>query len=263
MRLKSLLPCILLLVMLGGCAANNTPQTPDGNIEYPPADRSGIIVTYLCTPSQAVPIAVSEDGNSRLTGDIYYYNLQAALNADERVSDRQYTRFDCDGKRLGVSSAQDAAKASSKYCELITGGNWMLCPTVRHLSSDSKNAPTDNGYCEFIHSSFPDKFGSAQDVFVTDMWEYDIDGDGANEAIIRAAGEGYYVLALQSQSLGNRILASAFGDSSFSAQPFIADTDGDGSFSLIVVSGNSFKRVNVYAKNCADIEYTVYLPLEK
>ncbi len=256
-RLISILAAALIL--LTGCGGKNGGDgapPPDTQKEYPQADVSGTNAVFVTTTGGPIPIAYTTDGISQLAGDNYYYNLQSLLSADSKLMSKPVTYFTADG----AETESDKAKP---YGALATSGNWRLCPAARHSSIGQKDDASD-GYKQFIYESFPDKFASVSDVKVTDIWEYDLDGDGAADAAVRAAGDGYSILCFQSTTLGNKLLAANFGqDKSYICQPFFADIDGDGKCSLISISGAGFKTATIYKQGALEPEYTVYLPLEK
>ena len=269
MKLKFLLAVLIALLLITGCSKDNNPNDklpPEQEITYEKTNVSGTNTIFLKTRDGFIPISHVVDGKSRLSGENYYYNLQSVINSESPLREKTHTYFSSDGQNLGsvtYSEMEDNKIKAEPYSVLVSSGNWRLSPAVRHESFGKKDSVGD-GYKEFIFESFPDKFSSTTDITVTDIWEYDIDGDGTNDAVIRASGDSYCVLAVQSPGLGNKILASSFdGDKNYTVQPFFADIDGDGSFSLITISGNSFKTVRVYKANTLEPDYVVYLPLEK
>ena len=269
MKIKLIIPALLALLIITGCSAGKNPDSdmpPEQEITYEQTDVSGTNTVFIKTKDGFVPISLVIDGKSRLSGENYYYNLQSIIDSESSVKDKNQTYFGSNGQNMGSVSygelEQNKIKAEP-YQMLITSGNWRLSPSIRYETFSNKDTVGD-GYKQFIFESFPDKFASVSEINVTDIWEYDIDGDGTNDAVIRAVNDGYTVLAVQSPGLGSKILASDFNaDADYTAQPFFADIDGDGTFSLITVSGNSFKTVRVYEPNSLEPDYIVYLPLEK
>lgn len=244
--------CIIAVLLLTGCSQNTeVPKTE--NITYPAADTSGMNVTYIDTGKNLVPISLIRDGNTLLSGENYYYNIENAVNNDDTLGSKKYTSFSHDGKNEGETVLDSRPKEEA----LITSGNWQLCPDMRYTKFGNKDK-VNNEYIQFIAQALPDVYKSAEDVTVSDIWEYDLDGDSANEAIIRINDDSGTLLALMSTTLGNCILDSTDGQ----ATPYIADLDGDGEFSVIVISGGSFKRAVIYKEKSCEPEYTVYLPLE-
>lgn len=269
MKLRPIIPIVAALLLITGCSAQDKPNgetPPEQDITYEQTDTKGTNTVLLKTRDGMIPISHVVDGKSRLSGENYYYNLQSVIDSESSVKEKAHTYFACDGKNCGsvpYSELADNKIKAQPYEMLITSGNWRLSPSIRYEKYGKKDTVGD-GYKQFIFESFPEKFSSVSEINVTDLWEYDIDGDGSNDAVIRAVGDGYTILAVQSPGLGNKILASDIsGDASYTAHPFFADIDGDGGFGLITVSGNSFKTVRVYKDRTLEPDYIVYLPLEK
>lgn len=268
MKLRLIITAFLALLLITGCSGEKTPGNetpPEQDITYEQTDVHGTNTVFLKIKDGIVPITHVVDGKSRLSGENYYYNLKSVIDSESSLKDKKQTCFGTDGKNLGSFSfteLEDNKMKAEPYEMLATTGNWRLSPTIRYEKYGKKDTVGD-GYKQFIFESFSDKFSSVSDITVTDIWEYDIDGDGSNDAVIRAAGDGYTVLAVQSPGLGNKILASDFeNNDKYTAQPFFADIDGDEKFSLITVSGSSFKTVRVYKPCSLEPDYVVYLPLE-
>ena len=268
MKAKLIIPALLAVLLISGCSdgSSNLQPIPDQEIEYEQTDVSGVNTVFLKTKDGFVPISYVVDGKSQLSGENYYYNIQTIIDSQKSLYDKKLTCFGSDGKNMGSTTFSDLKEnkiKSDPYQMLVTSGNWKLSPTMRYESYDKKDSVGD-GYKQFIFESFPEHFSSVSEITVTDIWEYDIDGDGTNDALIRALGDGYAVLAVQSPGLGNKILASCFDDvTQYSIHPFFADIDGDGLYSLITVSGNSFKTACIYKANSLEKDYIIYLPLEK
>lgn len=261
--MKKILPLILIvLLILASCSVspkNPSDTTGEGDgIVYPEADVSGTNVTYIITDSGAVPISIVEGGYSMLSGENYYYNLQNTVDMTPDAPQKNFTAFSDSGINLGFADFDKIT--GDAYKTLVTSSNWKLCPNLRKTTfSDNK---ADISYAEFIFSVFPDNFNSATDVNITDIWEFDSDGDGSNEAIVKAVGDNYCILAFLSQTIGNCILACEFENcKNFVATPFFADFDGNGSYSLCTVYGAGLKTFCVYKENTLDEEYRVYLPI--
>ena len=268
MKAKLIIPALLAVLLISGCSdgSSGLQPPPDQEIEYEQTDVSGTNSVFLKVKDGFVPISYVKDGKSMLSGENYYYNIQNIINSQTDIRDKKMTCFGADGTNMGSTTFSDLQENNIKsepYQMLVTSGNWRLCPAMRY-ESYGKNDTVGDGYKQFIFESFPQYFASVLDITVTDIWEYDIDGDGTNDAIIRACGDGYVVLAVQSPGLGNKILASCFEDTSgYSVHPFFADIDGDGLYSLLTVSGNSFKTACVYKQGSLEKDYIIYLPLEK
>lgn len=226
--------CFITMLLFSGCAKT---QPEKQSIIYPPADVTGINVTYVDTGKTLTPISLIKDGTSLLSGENYYYNIESTVNNSDGLQGKTYTAFSCTGENNGNVSLDKCPKSEA----LITSGNWQLCPDMRYGTK-----ATDE-YREFV-----------ADRNITDVWEYDLDGDGANEAIIRACAENTQAIYIMSTTLGNSILQECEG----TATPYIADFDGDGEYSIMTLCGNSFKMVTVYKEKSVEPEYTVYLPLE-
>lgn len=262
-----ILPLVFIFILLLTSCSKSSPHTQnttgeDDGIVYPETDISGMTVTYILTPDGAVPISVCEGGYSLLTSENYYYNLQNTVDMNADMPNKSYTAFTDSGINCGSVSFDDitAGKVEGEsFHTLVTSGNWKLCPNIRKTSYDGN---ADSSYCDFIYQSFPDNFASAADIKVTDIWEYDADDDGNAEAVVLSKTDDYTVLAMLSQTIGNKILASTFvKGSDFTAAPFFADLDGNGAYSLITAWGDTLKTVSVYKENTLDEEYRVYLPI--
>lgn len=256
MKMRLIHVLIILCLILCGCKGANAPlKSPSGDtVEYPESDLAGTNVTYVKTESGFIPISVVKNGNSMLSGENYYYDLVNSVENDSTVSEKTFTAFDGEGNNVGAVNIEKDSR--DPYTHLYTSGNWKLCPVVRRTQSQDEN------YKQFILESFADKFTKPDDVTVTDILQFDIDGDGLDEAAVTAKGDGYTVSVLLSQSLGNKVLASAFDTPDFDCKSFVADFDGNGDFSLATLSGGSFMKLTVCKEKTADTDYTVYLPLK-
>ncbi len=268
MKTKVISIILILSLCLFSCA--KSPLLPgdttgeDDGIEYPPADITATTVTYITTNAGAIPIAFFQNGHSKLVGENYYYNLQNLAENDLTLSDRKFTIFTDTGINRGNTTFASVCEnkiSEAPFHALATTANWKLCPNLKKTSFSENIA--DNGYKQFILETFPDSFKTADDVFVTDLWEYDIDADGACESVVLANTDTYTVMVLLSQTFGNAVLASSFeNDNGFVATPFIADLNGNGTYTLVTVWGNSLKTVTVYKENSTEVDYTVYLPID-
>lgn len=267
MKFKLILLISVTVMLLSSCKMNPPSQNdmpPEQDITYEQTNVSGTNTIFIKTESGFVPISNVVDGKSRLSGENYYYNLQAVMANEKKLKDKQFTYFGADGKNEGYVTYNEMEKARHSPLEyLYSSGNWKLSPIMRHLTY-GKNDTVSDGYKQFIYESFPELFPSLNDVNVTEIWEHDIDGDGTNDAIVKAVGDSYTVLAVLSPVLGNKVVAaSTDADKDYTATVFFADIDGDGGFSLIVIGGNTFKTVSVFKQNTLEPDYTVYLPLTK
>ncbi len=268
--MKAKVISIILILSLSLFSCTKAPLSPgdttgeDDGIQYPTADITASTVTYIKTNAGMIPISFCQNGHSKLTGENYYYNLQNLAENDLTLSDRQFTIFTDTGINRGNSTFSDVA--DNKITEaplhaLATTANWKLCPNLKKTSFSENIA--DSGYKQYILETFPDNFKTVDDIFVTDLWEYDIDADGTTESIVVADTDAYTVMVLLSQSLGNCVLASSFENAKdFIAIPFIVDLNGNGTYTVMAVWGNTLKTVTVYKENCFDIDYTVYLPID-
>jgi len=262
--MKKILPLILItLLIFTSCNAstkNPTDTTGESDgIVYPEADVNGMNVTYIITDVGAVPISIDEGGYSMLTDENYYYNLQNTVDMNPDIPQKTFTAFSDSGVNLGQVGFDKMTGDSHKT--LVTSGNWKLCPNIRKTTFSSKKA--DASYADFIFSCFPDNFNSVTDINITEVWEYDCDGDSSNEAVVKAADENYCILAFLSQTLGNCILACELENcENYVATPFFADLDGNGIYSLCTLYGSGLKTFCVYKENTLDGEYRVYLPIE-
>lgn len=260
MKRKLILP-LMILLLLTGCAKGGETAPSPAPVEYGTPDRTGVNVVWIRTPSGLIPVARTVNGNGTLKGENYYYQLQATVDGDGVIGTKTLTAFDADGNFLGAVADSELQKADP-YTLLVTTGNWQLSPAVRHTRYSAKEDAGD-GYKQFIFESFPDRFGATSDVCVTDLWEYDLDGDGANDAIIRAIGKDCTVLAVQSPALGSRILDFYGEEGNYDTCVYFTDAEGDGSFALMTVCGNALKKATVYRPGTLEVDYTVFLPLEK
>ncbi len=258
MKLKILV--LITLLLLSGCS--KSPDSEIQEITYPPADTKGINVTYINTKNGLVPICYTKDGKISLSGENYYYNLKNIISSEQSLKDKAYTYFSHTGKNLGsvnYSELESKLLCNTPCSALITSSNWQLSPTLRYESvKDSKKTAIE--YRQFLTDTYPERFEDIDSVNITDIWEYDLDGDSANEAILKAKDENGIILYLMSPTLSNCVLEETGSD--FTATPFIADLDGNGKFSLLTVTGDNFKYVTVYKENSMECEYMVYLPIE-
>lgn len=257
MKLKVFI--IIAALILSGCS--KAPDNNDKDIVYPETDITGYNVTYIDIGDRMIPISLVKEGKSALTGDIYYYNLSNSVSNKTELCDKSYTYFSSDGKNLGsVAYAElDSKKIKGEgYNTLITSANWCLVPTLRHLKPEKNKAPAE--YMQVPQELMPEVYKSKDDVNITDIWEYDLDGDSSPEAIVRSQNDKGTLLYLLSPTLENHILE--YSDSTVTAIPIIADLDGNGVYSLIKISGTAFKTLTVYKEKSCDTEYTVYLPIE-
>ena len=262
--MKTKVISLFLITLLIFTSCSTVPKNPgdttgeDDGIVYPEADVSGMNVTYAITENGAVPISVAEGGYSMLAGENYYYNVQNTVDMNTDIPTKTFTAFSDSGINLGQCDFDKMTGDS--YKTLVTSGNWKLCPNIRKTTYSSKKA--DASYADFIFSVFPDSFQSATDINITDVWEYDCDSDGVNEAVVKASGENYIILVFLSQTLGNCVLASEFDNcDGYEATPFFADLDGNGSYSLCTLYGGGLKTFCVYKENTLDEEYRIYLPV--
>ncbi len=261
--MKKILPIILIILLIfTSCSAK--PKNPsdttgkDDGIVYPEADVSGMNVTYVITENGAVPISVVEGGYSMLSGENYYYNIQNTVDMNTKIPEKTFTAFSDSGINLGTVDFENMTGDSFKT--LVTSGNWKLCPNVRKTTYSEKKA--DASYSDFIYSVFPDNFQSINDINITDIWEFDSDGDSVNEAVVKASDDNYIILVFLSQTLGNCVLANEFQNcEGYEAIPFFADLDGNGKYSLCTLYGAGLKTFCVYKENTLDEEYRVYLPI--
>ena len=265
MKIRKMLALLLLLILMASCS-KTSPVPDDSNFEdgvtYPQTDVSGINSTYIITDKGAVPLAYSNDGVVPLVDDIYYYNLENVISSDESVRLKTFTYFDSAGHNLGSVSFDDFEQNktdNTPFATLATTGNWRLSPDMRTVYFEDASAPDE--YISYIKDNFPDFFAETP-VNITALWETDIDMDGTNEAVVKASGDGYAVISLMSQTLGNYVLMSDFStDQGFVAQPFFADIDGNGKPSLIILSGGTLKTATVYQECALTPQYRLYLPM--
>lgn len=268
MKAKVISIILILSVCLFSCT--KAPLLPgdttgeDDGIQYPAADITATTVTYLVTQAGNIPISFCRNGHTKLTGENYYYNLQNIAENDLTLSDRQFTVFTDTGKNCGnvnYSSVCENKITEAPLHALVTSANWKLCPNLKKTSFKQNTA--DIGYKQYILENFSENFKTAEDIFVTNIWEYDFDADGTNESVVLADSDDYTVMVFLSQTLGNTVLASSFeNDDNFVATPFIADLDGNGTYTLVTVWGNTLKTVSVYKEKSLDTDYTVYLPID-
>lgn len=255
MKLTFVSMLLVTVLLFSSCTKNpNNNEIPQmDDTVYGESDLAGMNVTYVKTTSGFIPFAIVKDGHSMLSDENYYYDLVNMANNDTSLTTKPITAFDSNGINLGVVVLDK--DTSSPYDLLFTSGNWKLCPALRHTTSQ------DEGFKQFIMESFPDKFKSVADITVTDITECDIDGDGINEAFVLANTDNYCILALLSQSIGNKILASDFDNPDYNAYAYAADIDGNGLFSIVTVAGDNFQKLTVLKENSLDTDYCVYLPL--
>lgn len=264
---KRLIPILIIsVILLNSCAAKPQPQNPgQDDIDYGMPDTSGMNSVSIVTKSGIVPIMYIKNGNVPLTDENYYFDIRSLIESDNAIKQKSFTYFDISGRNIGSVSYDNMGTNKIKpkpYEAIITSGNWKLCPDMRYECYADMKTSQDGGYSDFITSSFSEAFADKKPN-ITDIWEYDIDLDGTNEAVVRAMDEGYTVLALLSQSLGNMILASDFeSDGKYVAQPYFVDTDANGKFSLMLLSGGTVKTVKMFAENTLKPQFTVYLPLD-
>ena len=268
--MKTKVISIILILSLSLFSCTKAPLAPgdttgeDDGIQYPAADITATTVTYIKTNAGMIPVSFCQNGHSKLTGENYYYNLQNLAENDLTLSDRQFTIFTDTGKNCGnttYASVNDNKISEMSFHVIATTANWKLCPNLKKTSFAQNTA--DSGYKQYILEAFPDNFKTVDDVFVTGLWEYDLDGDGCCESVVLADTDTYTVMVLLSQTLGNTVLASSFeNDNGFVAVPFIADLNGDGTYTLMTVWGNTLKTVTVYKDKSLETDYTVYLPID-
>lgn len=268
--MKSKVISIILILSLCLFSCSKAPLLPgdttgeDDGIQYPAADITATTVTYLTTNAGAIPVAFCQNGHSKLVGENYYYNLQNLAENDLTLSDRKFTVFTDTGINRGnipYASICENKITEAPFHAVVTTANWKLCPNLKKTSFSENTV--DNGYKQFIIETFSDKFKSPDDVFITDLWEYDIDADGTVESVVLANTDSYTVMVLLSQTLGNSVLASSFeNDNGFVAVPFIVDLNGNGIYTLMTVWGNTLKTVSVYKENSTEVDYSVYLPID-
>lgn len=264
MKLKPILSIIVTLFLLASCSKPTLPNDSNANdgITYPETDVSGINSVYIITQNGPVPLSYSNDGVVPLVDDIYYYNLKNVISSDESVKQKAFTYYDSVGHNLGSVSYPDFEsnkKEYNPYTTLVSTGNWRLCPDIRTVTYSDALAP--NEYTTFIKESFPNEFASTP-VTVTNLWETDVDMDGTNEAIVKAKGDNYAVIAMLSQTLGNYILCSDFSATqNYVCQPFFADIDGNGKPSIIIIEGDTLKMATVFKECSVTAQYRLYLPM--
>lgn len=253
--------CLLIIVMLmmSSCSkgtANGDSNADDG-VEYPPADTSGMQVTYLPTQKGGYPVNISVGGAPALAGDVYYYNAVSTVEKDITVKQKTFTSFDDRGHNKGVVAITDVAGDDCKlepYSALVTSGNWRLCPDMRVQSFDNASPP--GPYLELLSESYPDS-----EFTIDKLYETDIDLDGTNEAVFTAKSGDTLVVAVLSQTLGNKILHSTEAKENAAAIPYFADFNGDSKPSLAVLCGSTLKTFTVYSDCSLDASYTLYLPI--
>ncbi len=268
--MKAKVISIILIISLCLFSCAKAPLLPgdttgeDDGIQYPAADTKGTNITYLKTDAGFIPISFCTDGLSMLSGENYYYNLQNLADNDLTLTEKQFTVFTDNGVNRGGANFADVCDnkiTDPTLHTLATSANWKLCPNLKKTSFSENTA--DSGYKQYILETFPDKFKTADDVFVKNLWEYDLDADGTCESVVLADTDTYTVMVFLSQTLGNTVLASSFDeDDGFIAVPFVADLDGNGAYSLVCVWGNSLKTVTVFKEKSIQTDYTVYLPID-
>jgi len=268
--MKAKVISIILILSLCLFSCTKAPLLPgdttgeDDGIQYPDADITASTVTYIKTNAGVIPISFCQNGHSKLVGENYYYNLQNLAENDLTLSDRKFTVFTDTGINRGdatYGAVCDNKIDEAPFHALITTANWKLCPNLKKSSFTDNTA--DDGYKQYILQAFPENFKTVDDVFVTDLWEYDFDADGSLESIVLADTDDYTVMVFLSQTLGNVVLASSFeNDDGFVAVPFIADLKGNGAYTLMTVWGNTLKTVSVYKEKSLEADYTVYLPID-
>ncbi len=263
MKIRFLICFLICSLALVSCNKPNNANSskPDETI-YDTPDISGSNVVYVKTNSGYIPICYLKSSNLMLEEENYYYDLQNIVKNDDTLNKKSYTSFDIYGSNLGKTDYDTLEKdKSDPFSKLFTSANWKLCPSISINDYNSKKH-ADNSYKQFIFDSFSENFSTLEDVTITQIKHFDLDGDGSNEAVVTAKGKDFTIVALLSQSLGNKILTSAFNDTSFSAETYFIDYNADGKFALFVMSGNSFKKITAYKDCSVTYDYTVYLPLQ-
>lgn len=263
MKLKILPIIIILTLLLCSCSMSNgynhNTDGRDDGITYPKTDTSGTDVIYIITSVGGVPISICKNGHSSLSDENYYYNLQNSIDNDLTLKDKNYTLFTNGGNNCGNVSIDDIVKGKVKQpllTTIATSSNWKLCPNLKKTVYTDKTA--DSGYLEFISQSFPD----VKDIKICETYEYDIDGDDNNEAIVVAKAKNFTAIVLLSQSMGNSILnTSNTNDDNSCAIPYLIDIDGNGKYSILTITGSGLKTATFYKEDCSGVDQKIYLPI--
>lgn len=257
-----MLTIAVCLVLLTSCS--KTDLQPKSNIDqgitYDNVNTDGINGVYIITEKGPVPIAYSNNGKVNLMGDVYYYNLKNILQNDEGIKQKTFTYFDEIGCNIrGKTYSEFSQDKEKPYKNLVLTGNWRLCPDLRYIKySPNDNVPSQ--YTEFLKQSFSDKLD--QEIKISEVWETDLDADGTNEAIFKAKGDNYTIIAVMSDTVGNKVISANFNNTQkFDSTVFFADLDGNGKPSILLLSGASLKTVTVFKEETATISYCVYLPI--
>lgn len=257
MKLKLTAWLLMALILLCGCAKSpkDGAEGENNNVTYDTPDTAGLNITSIKTQGGYIPISVVKDGKSQLSGENYYYDIQNILSLEPTLEDKTLSYFDINGENVGADTGEN-------YTVLSTTGNWKLSADIRHQTFTDPKKSASDGYKQFISESMPEIFPTVADVNVSDIWEYDIDSDNITEAVVAACSDDVSVLAVLSQTLGNKMLAFFPKTDTSLAAAYFLDIDGNGEFSLVTVSGNAYKLVTVYKENTLDPDYSVYLPVE-
>lgn len=284
-KIFAVIACLTLIVMcLSGCKKHEDLQQPDSAGGEPPAaepeklDISGDRCVLIGCGGHTPVVLLCDEINQFVNKDIYYFDALAYMT-DELVTrldetGRFYTYDLESGKKQGDNSLYNLMNEKVKKDANITisaniEGEFM--PGMRHVEYTADSQGELSGqYSDLIRQLMDQNGLENAKVNITDIWEYDLDGDNANEVFIKAQNteneSSYSMLALLSQSIESTLIAMDTGESAenFTLQPFVLDISPSGELKPCLISGGDYKRFELFdiIDGKLTSRYTVYFPLQ-
>ena len=284
-KIFAIIACLTIIVMcLSGCKKNEDPQQPDSTGDEPPAaepeklDISGDRCVLIGCGGHTPVVLLCDEINQFVNKDIYYFDALSYMT-DELVTrldetGRFYTYDLESGKKQGESSLYNLLNEKVKKDTALTisaniEGEFM--PSMRHVEYTADSQGELSGqYSDLIRQLMDQNGLENAKVNITDIWEYDLDGDNANEVFIKAQNteneSSYSMLALLSQSIESTLIAMDTGESAenFTLQPFVLDISPSGELKPCLISGGDYKRFELFdiIDGKLSSRDTVYFPLQ-
>ena len=213
--MKKYLWILISLFLLSGCSSSVPEMLPED------FDNSGEKYVLYCGEKSFV-LSDSVDGTHNIgSGPHWYYELAWQKNVCE---DLFYT-YDLKNHELNGSKAADRLE----NC-FATNGNWPLFLYPVHTEYSSSN-----------QSEVEPALLAVAEGEVTDVWECDLNGDGASEQLFCAAGDKKFFGYCRGEDF-----QGIYSGSCETVEPLICDLNGDAVWELVLYLKDSYECFCVF-----------------
>lgn len=225
-----------IVLLLSGCANSDTkvPEIPREDF-----DNSGEKTVLYCG-KYTFPLSFTLDGKQQIqNGTYWYYELENAYEKEWQESFYTY-----DTKKLELSGSEEYAKLVKQKC-FATNGNWPLFLSPVHAEYTASNQDmVDAALLNLTQKQLAANQAGEEKGIVTDTWNCDMDGDGAQELLFKAcncdeetASKRYCLLAY-AKGEECQALYSRFSEDDAEAlkklTPMVCDLNGDEKWGLLL-----------------------------